>query len=80
MRASRVETPVPGIIEGDLSDAFTPLRYVINSLTTRIEVCERGQGVVHEVMTLKTRMVMLRKDVDKLKSTDMLMILRTVDI
>ncbi|XP_049347851.1 uncharacterized protein LOC125812390 [Solanum verrucosum] len=47
--------------------------------TTKISVCECGQRDTEEVTTLKT-VVVLRSDVDQLKSTDMSKIFGMVEI
>lgn len=78
--ASRIEAAVPSIIEKALTAALKNLRDSIDALTTRIKVCERFHRDTHGVRALKVTIEEFRKDVDLLKSTDMSMILGTVQI
>ncbi|XP_049372576.1 uncharacterized protein LOC125837518 [Solanum verrucosum] len=52
----------------------------MDSLATKIVVCECGQEATKEVTTLKANVATLRSDVDQLKSTNMSMIFRMVEI
>ena len=78
--ASRLEVAVPRMIERALTIVLTLLRDSIDSLTVRIEVCERGQGATHEVTTLKADITGLRRDVDEQKSTEFTSLFGTVEI
>uniref|UniRef100_M1DZS1 Uncharacterized protein n=1 Tax=Solanum tuberosum TaxID=4113 RepID=M1DZS1_SOLTU len=70
-RASRLEATILGMIQTALADVVTPLSSTIDALAVRIVVRKCGQGGIEEVTALKVVIVELRRDVDKLKSTDM---------
>ncbi|KAG5600642.1 hypothetical protein H5410_032012 [Solanum commersonii] len=76
----KLESSSLGIIQTALVDAVTPLSTTIDALMARIALCERGQGASEKVMAVKAAIDVLRSDVDQLKSTDMSMIFRMVEI
>ncbi|KAG5630838.1 hypothetical protein H5410_002555 [Solanum commersonii] len=78
--AFRLEATILGMIKRALIDAVTLLSSTIDALAARIAVCECGQWATKGVMVLKAAIAELRRDVDQLKSTDMSMIFRTVEI
>lgn len=57
-----------------------PLSTFIDTLAASIEGCQRGQGETEELKTLKDTIGTLRSDVDQLKSTNISMIFKTVEI
>ncbi|KAG5631382.1 hypothetical protein H5410_003099 [Solanum commersonii] len=79
-RTTKLEALIPSMIQTALADAVTPLSATIDTLASRIMVCECSQGDTKEVMALKAAIAALCNDVDQLKSTDMSMIFGTVDI
>jgi len=57
VRASRIKSIVPGMIESALTTVVTPLRESIAALMTRIEVSEGGKGATHALTALKAQLL-----------------------
>lgn len=75
-----LETSIPGMIQNVINYDVTPLITTIDALATRITMCKCDQGATKELITLKSTIDELRKDVEYLKSTNMSMIFGTLEI
>lgn len=58
---------------------MTPISTPFDTLTARIESCNRILGVTLEVITLKGKISVMKKDVDYLKSTNFTPLLEALD-
>ncbi|KAG5572453.1 hypothetical protein H5410_062219 [Solanum commersonii] len=77
---ARLEASILGMIQTPLVDVVTPLSTTIDPLPVRIAMYECGQGATEEVMAQKGVIPVLRRDADQLKSTDISMIFRMMEI
>ncbi|XP_049345419.1 uncharacterized protein LOC125809930 [Solanum verrucosum] len=94
MRASRVEAVVLGLIEQTISAALASIRaemrdhndfidsqrLALVALTVRVEACEQGWGDSATMIAPKAYVACMRRDVDELKSTNLSILIGTVEI
>uniref|UniRef100_M1DNV7 Polyprotein protein n=1 Tax=Solanum tuberosum TaxID=4113 RepID=M1DNV7_SOLTU len=79
-RAASLDASIPGMIQIVVTNAITPLSTTIAALVARIAICEHNQEATEEVTTLKAAIAELRRDIDKLKATDVPMVFGTVEM